>query len=540
VLLNDGGDATLNVSVSDTSTHRGGTVDCAPAGDCSYNAPSATFSGTDSFGYTASDSTGSDSATVFITVGSVPADGTVLSFHNRGEADREQRYSLQGGGYSGDTFTPIGPAFDDPFTVNVGGSNTEFRMIQPSSAVGGGGEKSAVGKRDNGAGSDQDIFQWIFDGDGVLPESSFLIDTDATPPVPQDSPTSDKAISTVAIFFEGDFGFQLLGPANVQLDFANDILTVAWPDGLNAHWASRFFPLGEPDPDNQCNTDGQGCGITLSGPMTDVVTAGGATTFDFRLFGEYRITPYEDTERETNTPAGFAGWRPQWELHGSGVFTGTVTALESPSVDNGTIAPTPGGPADGNSFDDGRVVLADLQAAGIPPDDGVDPACIGSCFDFTVAGMTNPEVKVILPLSSALSQGTVYRKFSAGEWRDFDTSSGDTVESASVAPGAECALLDEAAWQSGLLAGNNCIRLTITDGGPNDADGAANGQVQDPGGAGVPVSGDGGVAAGPSDTIGGGCIIAADRRGPGRGGDWWLLVGCLFGLGILARRHNLR
>jgi hypothetical protein len=396
-----------------------------------------------------------------------------------------------------------------------------------------------VGRRDDGTGSDTDIFQWIFDADGVISDSTGLIDTDRTPEVPQDSPTSDNAISTVSIFFEGEFAFQLLGPGLVQMDFANNAITVAWSDGLNSHWAGRFFPLGAPDADNQCHTDGQGCGITLTGPLTSVVTAGGNTTFDFKLFGEYRITPYEDTERNTNTGAGFSGWRPQWELHGSGVFTGAVAALESPSVDNGTIGPTPGGPADGNSFDDGRTSLDELEAAGVPADDGVDPACIGSCFDFTVTGMTNPDVKVVLPLSSSISgDNAVYRKFISGQWRDFDTSTGDTVESALLASGGTCAALTDADWQPDLVAGANCVRLTIADGGPNDADGSVNNQVQDPGGVGIPVADDNIVQA-PSDTVGSGCTIigpvgvAASERA-----DWWVLAAFLAWLGVLAGRRG--
>ncbi len=540
VLLNDGGDGTLNVSASDTTSTRGGTVNCTANGECTYSAPSAGFSGTDTFGYTASDSTGSDAATVFITVGSVPADGIVLSLHNRGAADQQQRYSLQGGVYTGGTFIPTGPAFDDAFDVSGidANANAEFRMIDPGSTIGGGGEKSAAGLRDDSTGSDTDIFQWIFDANGVMSDSTGLIDTDSTPVVTQDSPTTARATSTNAIFFGDNFSFQLLGPVNVALDFANNVITVAWPDGLNAHWAGRFFPLGEPDPDNECNTDGQGCGITFSGPMTDVVTAGGDTTFDYKLFGETRITPYEDTERNTRTGAGFKGWRPQWELHGSGVFTGAVSALESPSGDNGTIGPTPGGPADGNSFDDGRTSLDELAAAGVPADDGVDPACIGSCFDFTVTGMTNPDVKVVLPLSSPISgDNAVYRKFISGQWRDFDTSTGDTAESALLASGGTCAALTDADWQADLVAGANCVRLTIADGGPNDADGSVNSQVQDPGGVGIPVAG-GNIVQAPSDTVGSGCSIGPVDIASAERADWWILAAFLAWLGVLAGRRE--
>ena len=40
---------------------------------------------------------------------------------------------------------------------------------------------------------------------------------------------------------------------------------------------------------------------------------------------------------------------------------------------------------------------------------------------------------------------------------------------------------------SGIILGHGCLELTVQDGGPNDADGAANGTIADPGGLAVPV-----------------------------------------------------
>jgi hypothetical protein len=40
-------------------------------------------------------------------------------------------------------------------------------------------------------------------------------------------------------------------------------------------------------------------------------------------------------------------------------------------------------------------------------------------------------------------------------------------------------------YQTGLKQGDNGIRLTIKDGGPNDADGIENGTIDDPGGIAV-------------------------------------------------------
>ena len=47
----------------------------------------------------------------------------------------------------------------------------------------------------------------------------------------------------------------------------------------------------------------------------------------------------------------------------------------------------------------------------------------------------------------------------------------------------------DSSWQSGLSAGHWCVQLLIEDGGPNDADGLANGSIVDPGGIGVLLNG---------------------------------------------------
>jgi MYXO-CTERM domain-containing protein len=57
----------------------------------------------------------------------------------------------------------------------------------------------------------------------------------------------------------------------------------------------------------------------------------------------------------------------------------------------------------------------------------------------------------------------------------------NAIASASAVDGA-CPGLDSDAYVSGVNAGDNCLRLTIEDGGPNDVDMTANGTVVDPGG----------------------------------------------------------
>lgn len=130
---------------------------------------------------------------------------------------------------------------------------------------------------------------------------------------------------------------------------------------------------------------------------------------------------------------------------------------------------------------------------------------VGGWFDFEVRGLAAPgdSAKVVLPLQAKLRVNSVYMKFhdSIG-WQEFDTSGDDAVHSALRDDSGLCPGPNEAGWTPGLTAFDECIRLTITDGGPNDTDGEVNGVIHDPGGAvssgesetdDDPVSGGGGI-----------------------------------------------
>lgn len=113
---------------------------------------------------------------------------------------------------------------------------------------------------------------------------------------------------------------------------------------------------------------------------------------------------------------------------------------------------------------------------------------VGGWFDFEVCGLTEPgaSARVVLPLQSRLQANSMYMKHHPGTgWQQFETTGGDAIASAPrlAGPPAVCPGPDDAGWTSGLTAFDQCIRLTITDGGPNDTDGEVNGVIRDPGGA---------------------------------------------------------
>ncbi len=103
-------------------------------------------------------------------------------------------------------------------------------------------------------------------------------------------------------------------------------------------------------------------------------------------------------------------------------------------------------------------------------------------YDFEVLGGDSDVYRVVLPLSTPIPSNALYLKQDrAGNWARFDDSGADALASASAANGI-CPGPDEASsYGAGLLAGRDCLLLTLVDGGPNDADGFQNGQVADPG-----------------------------------------------------------
>ncbi|MFK8030042.1 MAG: FG-GAP-like repeat-containing protein [Gammaproteobacteria bacterium] len=107
--------------------------------------------------------------------------------------------------------------------------------------------------------------------------------------------------------------------------------------------------------------------------------------------------------------------------------------------------------------------------------------------DFEIHGLTvaGGSARVVIPQTVAIPNNAEYRKFSSTTgWQTFEQTSGDRVASA---PGTaqSCPAPGSSDYTPGLTAGDYCVELTITDGGPNDADGNADGVIRDPGGVAV-------------------------------------------------------
>lgn len=108
-------------------------------------------------------------------------------------------------------------------------------------------------------------------------------------------------------------GFAGVDQIVATVDYSTNKLMVDTAS-IEMQWGNTFFPLGKADAGNECNTDGQGCGIRFEG---DIVPLGGSA-FDFTLFGEHRITFWESTEGGTTAiPSGFEGMTMQWAWRGT-------------------------------------------------------------------------------------------------------------------------------------------------------------------------------------------------------------------------------
>lgn len=366
------------------------------------------------------------------------------------------------------------------FGTTIGGGNNpnpEFRVVTAGGAVSGGGEKSIV--------STAKAETWIFADDVNLTSvlnTDITIGTDGSQPVPLSpvAPAGDVGLFSNAIFLGSPFGFlaptvgsaagDFYGNGTISVDVNCKSMQVFFPV-LEAQWGQGFFPLGQVD-------DGfHGTGITFTGNLTNILLntpSAGLATFDFIITAEHIIQADEDD-------LGFEGQTTQWELAGSGVAP--LTSLNSPTVAAGTIAAT----IPGTVTNDGRVCPAEVNSPSFynaPVDDEVASSCEGTCFAFTTTGFTGGSAIVTLPLSTRIPGNAVYRKLIDGGWRNFDTSTGDRIESADGAPGDCSGVLS---YRQGLKEGDFCVRLTISDGGPNDGDGvaSADGTIIDPGGVGV-------------------------------------------------------
>ena len=148
---------------------------------------------------------------------------------------------------------------------------------------------------------------------------------------------------------------------------------------------------------------------------------------------------------------------------------------------------------------------------------------VGGLFDFEVEDLLSvgQSVSVVMPQVAAIPENGIYRKLQNGEWRNFVVDANNQLHSAPGSLGF-CPPPGDDSYEIGLVAGYFCIQLTIEDGGPNDADGVANGSVADPGGVGI-------------DNRTEITVVSSSKGEGGSLGLWWLMA--IAGLSALRDRR---
>ena len=109
---------------------------------------------------------------------------------------------------------------------------------------------------------------------------------------------------------------------------------------------------------------------------------------------------------------------------------------------------------------------------------------LGGLFDFEVSGaQAGASYNIVLPLNIAVPENAVVRKFLDANigWQAFVENATNAISSTTAANGT-CPEAGSASYTDGLTVGATCVQLLIEDGGPNDADGVADGTVTDPSG----------------------------------------------------------
>lgn len=223
-----------------------------------------------------------------------------------------------------------------------------------------------------------------------------------------------------------------------------------------------------------------------------------------------------------NDPSGFGGVPYNLHLEGTVFVPPSFTASSGVSA-SGSIASAVGSP-------DGRITMADVISNGGIDDPGFTYA--GGLLDFVVSGIAGSSVAVVIPQTTPVPAGAVYRKLIGGAWVDFITDANNSVASAPSVAGV-CPVPNDAAYNpaNGLVAGHDCVQLVIQDGGSYDAHPAA-GTIADPGGVATPVQTQ--VDTRTSSTSG--CSITGGSNKVTDHADWWLVAAFIGILGWLRSR----
>ncbi len=156
---------------------------------------------------------------------------------------------------------------------------------------------------------------------------------------------------------------------------------------------------------------------------------------------------------------------------------------------------------------------------GLLPRD-IEYAELGAIHDLALHGLSAQQrtAWLVVPLAQPITPDSWYRRLVGDSWYMFNYDASNWLRSANRVDGVCPSMLDSS-WTNGLGAGDDCLMISITDGGPNDADGLANGVILLEGGVAI-------IREVETDTS-----IPSDKANSGSLGWWWLI-----GLALLVLR----
>lgn len=201
----------------------------------------------------------------------------------------------------------------------------EFRMCDPTGAALGGGlplQKDAIFGGETYSFNNANVMTGVTGtpgNPGTTPAGASSFPGSAAPVA-----NTNASFQQNALFFGSNFNFlaptsgslagNAYGTANYigGVPVAGTSIPFIYAPVMEAQWGGTWFPLGQASG-----------GVTFIADISNVVTVGNVTTFNFELFANELIDSAEDPGA-----AGFAGWTAQW--HQSG--TGTYTAVPVPAA----------------------------------------------------------------------------------------------------------------------------------------------------------------------------------------------------------------
>jgi len=156
------------------------------------------------------------------------------------------------------------------------------------------------------------------------------------------------------------------------------------------------------------------------------------------------------------------------------------------SLSLGSVIKSSTSPFVANSIIDDSALANFTQGLGLDNTTDSHTNRITPMMNFIVAGdnirQDGAIVVIPLPDNATIPAQANFRKYiSTQGWFTFVEDGINSIASALLDNNNNCPTPNSVEYTSGLTTGHQCIQLIIEDGGPNDADGLINGQVEDPG-----------------------------------------------------------